>query len=226
MNKCFNQKIVNIDLGGTLIDRKCNGPVLAMRKTFLQYGFTKITKTDIRQDMGLPKLQHIRNLFQLKQSQELKPDIMDFYKKYEENQLNVLEKNRESTKLVVGATHLIQFLRDNKIKICLTTGYNRLMLDAILKSLNSQGFVPDFDISSSEASSRQEMNEKCCLQFNTTNAIAIGDTLQDARGARTAGLGFIGISGTCCKMEEFRQVGANFIIPDISHVAKLLQDIF
>jgi phosphoglycolate phosphatase-like HAD superfamily hydrolase len=100
------------------------------------------------------------------------------------------------------------------------------MVNEIMKSLFLQDFIPDFDVSSSEAKSRKEMNLMCCKQFgfDNDNALVIGDTLEDARGSQQAFMGFIGIESPYCSREQFREVGANVSVPDVSHITKMMQE--
>jgi phosphonoacetaldehyde hydrolase len=229
-------KVVNFDMGGTFVNLGCTAPVKALDRTLRSRGIV-VDKSLIWQDMGLPKLEHLRNLFLKpevsKQFQQVnnRPfdydrDLSDMFKLYYKNQLEVLRADPEATKLVPHIKELIQDLRLKKIKICLTSGYTRPMVNAIMNSLFLQGFIPDFDVSSSEGRSRKEMNLMCCRQFgfDNNNALVIGDTLEDARGAQEALMGFIGIESPHCGREQFREAGANVSVPDVSYITNMMQE--
>ncbi len=228
-------KLVNFDLGGTFVNLGCTAPVKAIDKTLTSRGIF-IPEHIIRQDMGLPKLQHLSKLFQkpevAKQFREINNrlfdndrDLSDMFKSYIENQLEVLQTNHQSSELVPGMKPLIRYLKQHKIKICVTSGYTRPMVNEIIKGLFFQGFVPDFNISSSEASSRKEMNILCCKQFGMEfeNALVVGDTLEDVKGAQQANMRFIGIESQYCTREQFRECGANVSVPNVSHILKMMQ---
>jgi phosphonoacetaldehyde hydrolase len=223
------------DLGGTLIDKQCQAPVIAMQRLFAKRGFD-IHEHDIRTSMGLPKIQHLSQIMKLsyvdQQFHDLNRrkfddcrDLNEMFLAYQIEQLAVLKTNDESTQLVDGARRIIEYLREKKIQIALTTGYNRLMMNVIKQSLSRQGFIADFDVSSSEANSRKEMNMKCCDQFcilKKEHAIAVGDTINDLRGAQLANVNFVGIENEWCSKERFDHLGANTSISNIFELVDII----
>jgi HAD superfamily hydrolase (TIGR01549 family) len=230
-------KMVNFDLGGTFVNLGSTAPMKAIDLTLTSRGIF-IKEQLIWEDMGLPKWEHLSKLFQkprvANQFQSInnrlfdpKRDLSDIFRSYQENQLEVLRTDPESTQMVPHMKQLIEYLKSNNIKICLTSGYTRPMVNVITESLFNQGFVADFNISSSEAKSRGEMNMKCCEQFSIFHldeALAIGDTLEDAKGAQEACMGFIGIESKHCTRQQFREAGANVSVPDVSHIEGLIEE--
>jgi HAD superfamily hydrolase (TIGR01549 family) len=229
--------MVNFDLGGTFVNLGCTAPMKAIDLTLTSRGIF-IKEQLIWEDMGLPKWEHLSKLFQkpevANQFQSInnrlfdpKRDLSDIFHYYQENQLHILRTDPESTQLVPHMKELIEYLKSNKIKICLTSGYTRPMVNEIINSLFTQGFVADFDISSSEAKSRKEMNMKCCEQFSIFHldeAVVIGDTVEDAKGAQEALMKFIGIESKHCTRRQFREVGTNVSVPNVSHIETLIEE--
>ncbi len=218
------------DCAGTLIDKNSRGPVVAMQKMFKNRGFV-INEKDIRQFMGLPKKLHLLKILELpNMSRQFKKqtgeefyqygDIHSFLQDYEKEQVLLFSKDQEFTTLLPGARNLIDFLHRYNSPIALTTGYNRTVLNIILQSLHKQGFVPDFHISSTEASSRQLMNEECLkkCKVDAKYALAIGDTLNDCIGAVKASIRFCGIENKYCSKDEFQQMGATYTLEDVEDV--------
>lgn len=222
MQKLKRLKLCIGDGAGSWFDIHSKAPVVAIQKTLSMYG-VNASEMDIRRDMGLPKRQHFQGLLKMDHLAKQFPqydshrDLEEILETYKSQQVDVLAKNKEFTRLVDGAPEFIEFLKSQNIKIGLTSGYNRTVMDVILNSLASQGFMPDVSVSSTECNSRRDMNLHCLDSFNfaKSEALAFGDTKFDFEGAYLAGISFCGIEHQFCSKLDFDEFGCSKTVPKI-----------
>ncbi len=224
-------RAVILDGAGTLFDVKSIGPVLALSDTLLQHNYSGFTEADIRKDMGLPKSLHLAKLFQLPHlaaqfrnrhhRRFVYPyDVSLFYDDYKKLQLKVLKDDPECTRLVDTGLKLVEFLKTNKKLIGLVSGYDRVMMNVILPKLAEQGFEANITCSSTERGSRKEMIEYCLdsMHVRSPQAIACGDTVNDANGARDARVYGFSVSNAFTTNVELRAAGTNFCVERLSDI--------
>jgi phosphoglycolate phosphatase-like HAD superfamily hydrolase len=226
-------KLVVSDGAGTLFDARSMGPVHAMRRVCKAQGF-RVTESEIRQFMGLPKALHWHKLFTTSLHSQFYTyhgrafddalDLPILLAAYEASQLDVLDEFPECTQLVGGALELVDHFRSRGTQIALTTGYNRLVLNKILESLNTQGFVPDITCSASEARTRKQMIESCFsgLEISHNQTIAVGDTINDTKGARFAHVVSVGIKNEFTSESQFQEAGADFCVDTLLDVNRVV----
>ncbi len=226
-------KLLVADGAGTLFDARSMGPVHAMRRVCSSLGY-KVTESEIRQFMGLPKALHWHKLFTTSLHSQFYTyhgrgfdDVLDLrtlLAAYEASQLDVLDEFPECTQLVDGALELVEHLRTRSNHIAMTTGYNRVVLNKILQSLNTQGFVPDVTCCASEAATRKQMIE-CCfdmLGVSHNQTVAVGDTVNDAKGARFAHVVSVGIKNDFTSESQFQDAGADFCVDTLVELKRVI----
>lgn len=139
-----------MDWAGTAVDYGCFAPVAAFINAFAEKGLT-INVVQTRKPMGLPKIQHIRELLSMPEVNE------QFVGKYqrawtEEDvvELNVLFEKylfaslSNYTDPIPGVIPTLEKLRNEGIKIGSTTGYTREMMDVVLPAAQAKGYRVDY----------------------------------------------------------------------------------
>jgi len=142
------------DLGGTIVDRYSLTTYHSLRRAFTKY---KLPIRDglIYKDMGMEKVEHIHKiLFDphisrsfMKQYGEY-PDTDDTYMIFGE--FNRIQKEYSKTIDIIPETKdVIDYLREKKILIAVTTGFNKEVTDIISNQLDKNDIKIDKYVSSS-----------------------------------------------------------------------------
>ena len=108
--------------------------------------------------MGLRKDLHIKAITEIPsvrerwyESHEKYPcqkDVDNMFKDFVPLQIECLP---EYTKLITGTRNTVSHLRNNQnLKIGMTTGFTREMVDVLIKETNSQGYYPDCTVAGDE----------------------------------------------------------------------------
>ncbi|PQJ62602.1 phosphonoacetaldehyde hydrolase [Photobacterium angustum] len=143
-------KGVIFDLAGTVVDFGSFAPTTIFVEAFRRGFDFDISLQEARVPMGLGKWDHIKVVGEL-------PDVSgrwyaQFGRKMEESDIDAIyetfmplqiAKVGEHADLIPGTESVVAVLREQDIKIGACTGYPRAVLDALLPSLNANGFVPD-----------------------------------------------------------------------------------
>lgn len=142
---------VMLDCSGTTMDRYVDAPAIVFVEVFRNYGL-EITMPEARAPMGLRKDLHIRAIsqtpsvrgrFAAKFGRE--PDQGDVDKMFADfvpTQIALLKKGNYH-ELLPGVAEVVKDMQGAGIKIGVTTGFTRDMLDVLLAGAAKQGFVPD-----------------------------------------------------------------------------------
>jgi phosphonoacetaldehyde hydrolase len=141
--------MVVFDWAGTMVDFGCKAPVLALAKAFALEGLS-IAESDLRADMGLAKMDHMRALLarpvvaEAWRAHKGQPaDEGDVARIYKNLEGLITEAAAEASQLIAGAGTLVRTLRGYGLKIASTTGYTRSMMEAVLSRAAVQGYQPD-----------------------------------------------------------------------------------
>ena len=129
-----------MDWAGTAVDYGCFAPVAAFIEAFAEKGLV-IDVVQTRKPMGLPKIQHIRELLSM-------PDVNEqFTARYELNRLfekHLFASLENYTDPIPGVIPTLEKLRAAGIKIGSTTGYTREMMDVVLPAAQAKGYHVDY----------------------------------------------------------------------------------
>lgn len=139
-----------MDWAGTAVDYGCFAPVASFMSAFAEKGLT-ISVMQTRKPMGLPKIQHIRELLTM-------PEVnKQFVERYQRawTEEDVVELNRlfekylfasltEYTDPIPGVIATLEKLRSAGLKIGSTTGYTREMMDVVLPAALEKGYCVDY----------------------------------------------------------------------------------
>ena len=117
-----------MDWAGTAVDYGCFAPVAAFMEAFAEKGLV-IDVVQTRKPMGLPKIQHIRELLSM-------PEV---------NGQFVARYQRAWTEdPIPGVIPTLEKLRAEGLKIGSTTGYTREMMDVVLPAAQAKGYRVDY----------------------------------------------------------------------------------
>lgn len=201
-------KAVIVDLAGTTVDFGSRAPAGAFVEVFRKNGID-ITVAQARGPMGMEKKDHIRALSQL-------PDVVDkwqkahgapcadadidrMYAEFIPLQLDCLPKFGD---LIPGTLEFIEDMREMGVKIGATTGYNREMMELVLKGAKKQGFVPDAAVCAGDVAAGRPapwMIYRCMEQLGAyppESVVVIGDTIPDIEAGLNARVWSVGVAAT------------------------------
>lgn len=141
---------VVMDWAGTAVDYGCFAPVAAFIKAFARRGLD-ISVEQTRQPMGLPKIQHIRELLGMSGVNEqfanrygrawTEEDVVGLNRLFEQYLFASLA---EYTDPIPGVIPVLEQLRTEGIKIGSTTGYTRKMMEVVLPAAKAKGYRVDY----------------------------------------------------------------------------------
>lgn len=149
-------KAVVLDWSGTLADAYVIAPAVVFVEVFKSQG-VEISMEEARGPMGLRKDLHIRMLTKdpviakrwesIKGKPPTQADVDAMFKEFVPAQLACLPKY---TTLLPGVKKVCDDLQKQGIKIGVSTGFTRVMVDVLLKDVIAQGIVPDATVAGDE----------------------------------------------------------------------------
>ena len=142
---------IMLDCSGTTMDRYVDAPAIVFVEVFKKYG-VEITMPEARGPMGLRKDLHIKAITETASVRERfiakigrepgQADVDAMFAVFVPTQLALLRNGTYHT-LLPGVVKLCKEWQKQGIKIGVTTGFTRDMLDILLAGAATQGFVPD-----------------------------------------------------------------------------------
>ena len=130
-------KCIIMDWAGTAVDYGCFAPVAAFIEAFAEKGLV-IDVVQTRKPMGLPKIQHIRELLSMP---EVNEDVAELNRLFEKHLFASLENYTDP---IPGVIPTLEKLRAEGLKIGSTTGYTREMMDVVLPAAQAKGYRVDY----------------------------------------------------------------------------------
>lgn len=201
-------KALILDWAGTTVDFGSLAPVKTLDKVFVQAGI-QLTESEMRQDMGLPKKDHIRRLLSMPRVSDAwkerrgrvpsSSDVEEMYQRFIPLQLSCLA---QYSSLIPGVVDNVRLFRERGLKIGSTTGYTRAMLDLLVEQSAKAGYRPDCSLAPEDVGvGRPEpfmlYETAVRLQVYPLASIAkVGDTPADVQEGLNAGAWSIGVAGT------------------------------
>ncbi len=199
-------KAVIFDWAGTMVDFGSRAPVEAFRTLFAEFG-AEIDEDEARAPMGLNKIDHIRALFAMPRVREAwqaanrrdadEAAVALMFARFRELDRDVVAR---FTDLIPGAADVAAKLRARGLRIGSTTGYNRDVMDAVLKAAEQQGYRPDNLVCADDLPIGRPtpmMVYKCFLDLQVWPASAVvkvDDTVPGLDEGRAAGCWTVGLS--------------------------------
>lgn len=197
---------VILDWAGTTVDFGCRAPVGVFVELFRRRGVA-ISWDTARGPMGTHKREHIRRLcadpgvreawVRARGAPPTDADVDAMYAEGEPLQVEVIPAHAG---LVPGLLSVADGLRARGIRIGSTTGYNRVMLDALLPAAAAQGYAPEVAIPASEVPEGRpapHLNWAAAMRLGVRRAdacVVVGDTPVDMQAARAAGMWAVGVT--------------------------------
>jgi phosphonoacetaldehyde hydrolase len=199
---------VILDWAGTTIDHGSLAPIRTLQQVFAKRGIT-LSDAVARKDMGIAKLDHIRNLFaepeviadwaQQYGSQPQPSDVEEIYAQFIPLQMDCL---LQYSQLIEGVAETVERFRSKGLKIASTTGYTRPMLEDLLTVAAKQGYRPDQSLCPEDVGAGRPHPYMCyrlAIDLKTYplwTCVKIGDTESDIAEGLNAGMWTIGVTRT------------------------------
>lgn len=143
-------KCVIMDWAGTAVDYGCFAPVAVFIEAFAEKGLI-IDVVQTRKPMGLPKIQHIRELLSMPEVNEqfatryqrawTEEDVVELNRLFEKHLFASLENYTDP---IPGVIPTLEKLRAEGLKIGSTTGYTREMMNVVLPAAQAKGYRVDY----------------------------------------------------------------------------------
>ena len=197
-----------LDWAGTTVDFGSLAPVRTLQRVFAQSAVT-LTDSEIRQAMGLPKKEHIREIMSAQGVREQwcrahgnlpgEADIERLYDDFVPLQLSCL---LEYSAVIPGVVEMMERLRSRGLRVGTTTGYTREMLELLVEASRNVGYSPDCNLAPGDVGAGRPhpfmiYENAVRLQVYPLAAIAkIGDTPADIEEGLNAGTWSIGVAAT------------------------------
>jgi phosphonatase-like hydrolase len=210
--KLFSRDILNMlsekislvvfDMTGTTVSD--NAAVVKCLQEALSQNGLEVSAAQVNSMMGWPKMAAITSFWRKKLGAE-HPDLEDRVEETYNDFFDLMESHIESAdiKPMEGALEVFEWLRDNDVKVVLTTGFNRDLADMYIEKLGwDEGLdeyhvsigdsIIDMSIASDEVvKSRPHpyLIQKAMKQFAITDpkkVVCIGDTPVDIATGRNA----------------------------------------
>ena len=197
---------VIFDWAGTCVDYGCFAPVQAFKEAFLSIGI-EATNDEVREPMGMLKIEHIKTMLEMPRIQELflkaygrnytMDDVNGIYKVFE---AKLMESIAQYTEVKPYVLETVKQLREKGIKVGSTTGYTDKMMQEVVTSAKAQGYEPDCWFSPDSANGKGRpypymiFNNMETLDLdNVHRIIKVGDTTSDIKEGKHAGVISVGV---------------------------------
>lgn len=190
---------VVFDWAGTTVDYGSQAPIIAFKQAFAHFDI-HIPTAEIRLDLGLDKLTHVKKMLANPAIQAkwlakhpetpIETAVTEIYTEFQRRITTVLA---ETAQLKPGVKELVTYLEANQISYGSTTGYTRSMLDRILPLAAKQGYRPQANVTSEQTNGVGRPHAAMLLaaikQLGVTeprNVIKVGDTVNDILEGKAA----------------------------------------
>lgn len=209
------------DLAGTLIDNGCRAPVHAMTSAFAKNGLL-VSDEIVCADMGLPKRTHIKAILNkptmlgkwecIFNNPPREIDIDRIYQSTNEELKRVVKKYSKPTPFAV---ELLNNLHANGIRIGITTGYSREIIDTLWDELHKEGIIYNNLVCADEVRNPRPqagmifkiLKEWKLTDYSPDMIIKIGDTVADIQEAHSAKIISCQVIDTCSDLGHIIKSG-------------------
>ena len=249
-----------LDWSGTTVDKYVLAPAVVFQKVF-QNKRIPISMKEARLPMGLRKDLHIKAITEIPSVRQRwhayyerypnQDDVAIMFEDFVPLQLSCLN---EYSQLLPGVVDTISKLRDLNLKIGMTTGFSRDMVDVLLKDAKSQGFMPDCNVAGDEVEKARPAPQMVLknlelLGVEPKEAVKVDDTIGGIGEGIAAGCWTVGVSRYSNYMdidsfdhelelskeeleqrnqksrEMLRGAGAHYVIDSITELPQIVQQI-
>ncbi len=200
---------VILDWAGTAVDHGCLGPLAPFVDAFAEFDVA-ITATEARGPMGLPKRDHVVQIFELPAVQERwrerhgrQPTTADIDAVYARTEPLMIENAPAYSEPIPGCVEFAQAVRERGIALGSTTGYTRAIMDVVAPVAARHGYAPDCIVTPEDVEKIGRPAPFMCYEnarrlgrYPLHAMIKIGDTLSDVQEGRSAGMWTIAVTHT------------------------------
>lgn len=190
-----------LDWAGTTIDFGCMAPVEAFKKAFDNKNI-QLTYDEIRQPMGMLKIDHIKQLLSLEQVKEqwLKlygraSEEEDVYAIYQDFEKYLFADLAENSHLKPETKQAMKKIKQLGYNIGSTTGYTKEMMAVVFETAKKEGYHPDYVVTPDEVGSLGRPfpymifeNMRHFQNLSLEEVIKVGDTISDIKEGKNAGV--------------------------------------
>lgn len=206
MNDARKIRLVVLDWAGTTVDFGCFAPVASFAMALQRHGVSP-TDAQVRQPMGMAKLDHLRALLTVPElSQEWERhhgrswDESDVERIYRDDYIPLqLNAVADHDRLVPGLLPVVEALRGRDVRIATTTGYFREAARLVFDSATAQGYARDLDVLPDEVPAGRPAPWMIFHAMETlgvyppSSVVKVGDTVVDILEGRNAGAWSVGV---------------------------------
>jgi phosphonoacetaldehyde hydrolase len=198
--------LVILDWAGTVVDFGCEAPVKALVEAFRRHG-VRIDAASARRDMGKPKRDHVRCLFQdsataaaWKAQHGRLPDESDIDTLMASLSPLMRKYAEEAATLIPGARDTVERLRGRGLRIASSTGYTREMMAPVLERAAAQGYVPECVVCAGDTPAGRPsplMIYKICADLGVwplTRVVKVDDAEAGIAEGKAAGAFTVGVA--------------------------------
>ncbi len=150
-------RAVVLDWAGTVVDFGSCAPVLAFAQAFGDFGI-ELSLAEIRADMGLPKLDHVRKLRAVPRvarrwealhgAPMSEADVERVYLAFVERQAGEVAARSAP---IPGVLPMLEELRRRGIRVGSNSGYPRAVMDVLAPAAAAHGYAPEAIVCGDEA---------------------------------------------------------------------------
>jgi len=216
-------RLVVFDMAGTTVDYGSCAPVRAFLELFEKNGI-KADPSIPRGISGMGKKDQIHRMLMNPEIYDQWmniagriPNVNDLEHLYKEFIPLQLDNTARYSKVIDGVPETIEWLRENRIKIAGTSGYDRNMMNIAVRELEKEKVFLDVTYSSDQVPGGRPapwMIFRCMEMTDTLetgSVINIGDTVSDMQAGRNAGVWAVGVirSGNLIGMTKDEYLSAD-----------------
>jgi phosphonatase-like hydrolase len=177
------------DLAGTTVT-DTNTVGACLQEAFQNAGIT-VSVDDVNSVMGITKPEAVKMLLERFQIEADADAIHEDYR----NRMIASYQTSEDLGEIEGTSEVFQFLRDNGIRICLNTGFDRLTTNVLLSRMPWEGLVDDSITSDEVPHGRPhpDMILELCRRAGVepSQVLKVGDAPADIQEGKNAGAGLV-----------------------------------
>jgi phosphonoacetaldehyde hydrolase len=206
MNSTRTIQLVVLDWAGTTVDFGCFAPVASFARALERHGI-KPTDEQVRQPMGLAKLDHLRSLLAIPELSEQwqtrhgRPwNDADAERIYVDDYIPLqMEAIAGHDRLVPGLLAVVEAIRGRNLKIATTTGYFREAARLVFDSASRQGYARDLDVLPDEVTAGRPAPwmifraMEALGVYPPSSVVKVGDTPADIAEGVNAGVWSVGV---------------------------------
>lgn len=234
---------VILDWSGTVCDPYVMAPARVFVEVFAWAG-VEISMAEARAPMGLPKDLHIRKLLRepsirsrWREVHGRDPTDADAEKMFEEFEPRQIGCLPEYASLLPGVVEMASTLQqDHDVRIGVTTGFMRSMVDVLLRHARDQGFFPDCTVAGDEVAAGARprpfmvyRNLELLDVHPIQSVVKVDDTVSGVGEGLAAGCWSVGIARysnymNADTLSDARSWSAEEVARRLRHARKLLRE--